>query len=94
MAELKPCPFCSGEAVVRFAHPDYMLKRLHNRYIFAGCVNCKITTPLFYANNKTRSPLINEFNTEQAKKQAIAAWNKRAETDSDGLEPVIRFFRD
>lgn len=35
MAELKPCPFCGGEAAVAFAHPWFMLKRLHNRYVFA-----------------------------------------------------------
>ena len=81
MAELKPCPFCGGEAKVAFAHPEFMLKRLKFRYVFAGCTKCNVTTPLFNAKNKTGSPLFNDYNTEQAKKKATEAWNRRAEDE-------------
>ena len=79
MAELKPCPFCGGEAVVKWAHPFFMLKKFHNRYVFAGCVKCNCATPMFNANNHTRSPIFNDVNTERAKDKAIEAWNRRAE---------------
>lgn len=79
MAELKPCPFCGGESSVAFAHPWFMLKRLHNRYVIAGCNRCGCTTQLYYANNHTRSPIFNDVNTQRAKEKAIEAWNRRAE---------------
>lgn len=83
MVKLKPCPFCGGAAAVCFAHPFFMLKRFHNRYVFAGCKKCEVTTPLFNAHNKTRSPLLNDYNTEQAKKKAIEAWNMRADNGKE-----------
>jgi Lar family restriction alleviation protein len=79
MAELKPCPFCGGESAVAFASPWFMLKRLHNRYVFAGCRKCGCTTQLYNANNHTRSPILNDVHTQQAKERAIEAWNRRAE---------------
>ena len=96
MTELKPCPFCGGEASVGFAHPDFMLKRLHNRYVFAGCKACGVVTPLFNANNKTRSPIFNNVHTEQAKQKAIEVWNNRVNIDieDDDYEPITHFFRD
>ena len=84
--ELKPCPFCGGEAVVAWAHPPFMLKRLHNRFIFAGCKKCHVSTPLFNARNKTGSPLINEAHTKDAKKKAIEAWNRRATDESSNVK--------
>lgn len=81
MDELKPCPFCGGEAKAAFAHPWYMLKRLHDRCVFAGCPKCGITTSLYLAHNRTRSPLINKAHEEEAKEKAIEAWNRRAKND-------------
>lgn len=80
MIELKPCPFCgSRNTSTGFAHPIYMIKRYRGKFVFAGCRDCGATTPLFYANNKTRSPLINEANEEIVLEKAAEAWNRRAE---------------
>lgn len=80
MAELKPCPFCGGEAKVALVRPNFMLKKLHNRYVAAGCPSCGAATRLFWANNKTKSPLINEAHENGAKKEAAEAWNRRDDT--------------
>lgn len=76
MAELKPCPFCGGEAQVQKAHPSFMLKRLHDLYFFAGCPKCGASTSMF-RTQKTRSPLMNEHYDEEARQRATDAWNKR-----------------
>lgn len=52
----------------------YALKKYHNRFVFAGCRKCGIVTAIYNAFNKTRSPLMNEANTQRA----IEAWNRRA----------------
>ena len=79
--ELKPCPFCGGTADVSFVSDKvpYVLKKYHNRFIFAGCRKCGIVTPVFNAFNKTRSPLMNEANIAKAKQKAIEVWNRRAD---------------
>jgi predicted nucleic-acid-binding Zn-ribbon protein len=81
--ELKPCPFCGGEAEVRFVSEKlpHVLKKYHNRYVFAGCRKCGIVTALYNAFNKTGSPLKNEANTIRAKQKAINDWNRRADNE-------------
>lgn len=37
MEELKPCPFCGGEAVRKCIFP--------NRYFFVECKNCHVSLP-------------------------------------------------
>lgn len=76
MEELKPCPFCGGEAKVEKVHPSFMLKKFHYLYFAAGCTKCYATTPLF-RTRKTGSPLMNEHCDEEAKEKAIIAWNRR-----------------
>ena len=77
MNELESCPFCGGKAKVGYAHPWFMLKRLHNRYIGVGCTKCGASTMLFEVK-KSGSPLMNKYYEEKAKQKAIDAWNKRA----------------
>ena len=81
MIELKPCPFCGekDDLHVEVAKPYFMLKRFKGRYVFAGCNKCGAITVLIYANNKTRSPLLNKANTKAAFIKAAEAWNRRAD---------------
>ena len=81
--ELKPCPFCGGKAEVRFVSKElpHILKKYHNRFVFAGCRKCGIVTAIYNAFNKTRSPLKNGANTQRAIKRAIEAWNRRADNE-------------
>lgn len=63
MNELKPCPFCGGEACIQ-------------RHEFIGyadtfgvvCLDCCCETRQFF----------------ETKKEAIEAWNRRAERSEDG----------
>lgn len=80
MTELKPCPFCGSENVATaFAQPPYMLAKIKNKYVFAGCKDCGAATSLFFANNRTRSPIFNKANEKKAFNKAIEAWNRRAD---------------
>lgn len=77
--ELKPCPFCGGEAVVILVRPFWMLKKYHNRFVAVGCKSCYNSTSLFNAYNKTGSQLLNEAHTKNAEQKAIEAWNRRVD---------------
>ena len=82
MTELKPCPFCGSNRVfVGFVRPYFMLKKYHDRYVAAGCLDCKASTVMFQARNKTRSPILNEYGEEEAIRKAVEAWNRRAEEE-------------
>ena len=78
--ELKPCPFCGGEAKAMFVSQNttHVYARYRGRYVFVGCPKCGITTRLYNAHNKTFSPLLNESNTNRAYQKAIDDWNRRA----------------
>ena len=45
MTELKPCPFCGGEALARPNLPTYGCDVMY----YAGCKKCKVRTPLRWA---------------------------------------------
>lgn len=79
MIELKPCPFCGGDAIFVLVTSPYILKRYRGKYVIAGCKGCKISTQMYFANNKRRSPILNEIGVENAKKKAAEDWNRRAE---------------
>lgn len=85
LKELKPCPFCGGEARVSFvtAKTLHVYARYRGRFVFAGCPRCGITTSLYNAHNKTGSQLINKSNTERAYNKAIDAWNTRTPKKED-----------
>lgn len=61
--ELKPCPFCGGEAI------------LDRHDIFCDC-GAKIDIPLYVTGNKKVS---NFPTYEEARQEMIEAWNRRAE---------------
>ena len=77
---LKECPFCGcTNTKFKLANPPFMLKKWRGRYIFAGCPECGVTTPLIYANNKTGSPLLNAHGEKLAKAKAAKIWNRRTD---------------
>lgn len=66
MSELKPCPFCGGEAKVMYAQTDDGTKT-----ISVVCQMCN--TGIFRARMRP-----DEWNAWYKPEQAIKAWNKRA----------------
>jgi Lar family restriction alleviation protein len=81
--ELKPCPFCGGEAraskrEIKFLGQNYIGQRKLRFGVQCICNRCKARGPLISAT------IITDNNcwvkTEKLKKDAIEAWNRRAET--------------
>ena len=66
MAELKPCPFCGGEAKIVTTTEVYGLDDIKRKYGYVRCgkdyLNCCVIQ-------------FNEFPLDEA----IEAWNRRAE---------------
>lgn len=77
MIELKPCPFCGGEA-------KYVVKCHSERGIARGwefgiyCTKCGVTTPKTYYKLEVQLSGDGQISIiEDERCQAIEAWNKR-----------------
>jgi len=70
MPDLKPCPFCGGEADISF------YAKAHNPEVIAGrfveCVNCDAAGPPFDIQGEMPD------RDEYTQTKAITAWNRRA----------------
>jgi Lar family restriction alleviation protein len=62
MAELKPCPFCGGEAK--------LLTENFGEYVWAKCEVCGVQTSRYYVRAVVDG--------KDGEKRAIEAWNRRA----------------
>ena len=74
--ELKPCPFCNGEAEIKKGKAYYI------DAVYAHCTKCGATMPkvpinhLFYTQGKEV-----RLTEEQAIMKTANQWNRRAEND-------------
>ena len=67
--ELKPCPFCGGEAVIKWVGPGWMYKKYRERSVVVGCKSCKVATAYYWAAT--------ERDKQKAEQAAIKNWNRR-----------------
>ena len=72
--ELKPCPFCGGEAAVMYAVTDDGTKT-----ISVVCQKCSIG--IFRARTSE-----NDWNAWEKPEKAIAAWNRREGGQDNGTD--------
>lgn len=79
MTELKPCPFCGGEA--KFFIKKYRERGLSRGYDFGiYCTKCDIITPKTnYELDLQLSDLGEIEFIKDERAEAIEAWNRRAE---------------
>ena len=87
-----PCPFCGGEGVWEsdtacYGHGDYA-RVVRVRCTECGCASADVDDRDYEAGRC--------ISFEEQKTRAIAKWNRRVNgnTYDDGLEPMIRFFKD
>lgn len=66
--ELKPCPFCGGEAEIAENEAPRLYRPARNRPYYVCCLSCD----LFFGYDVDYG---GEFDT---KEEAIKAWNNRA----------------
>lgn len=73
--ELKPCPFCGGEVVVKAVNKNYGLA------IRCQCSKCNARTEEYCPDTNKEDDTLE--NIEECKKRAIEAWNRRANDGKD-----------
>lgn len=81
MMELKPCPFCGGEAELKTQEVQY---GLCGAWVF--CVNCGaksnyMNTHEFNLHQGKISTPITDESKQKGIEKAIEAWNRRADND-------------
>lgn len=84
MAELKPCPFCGGEAIISQTASGMMEMASCQLSFSIQCIKCRATAPGadgYVAVNLARDGLLNIWHDDREK--AIKAWNRR-EGEQDG----------
>ena len=72
MSELKPCPFCGGEASMSQGVSIELEKYNKGQYEYASCVKCGAKTTKFFTYAYGNS----------ARAMAILAWNRRVDDDN------------
>lgn len=76
MTELKPCPFCGGEAEM---YPE--VDRIMGKFWYIRCKKCYSRVSGIYESGKELEPQEEHAAITRAWEKAIEAWNGRA---SDG----------
>lgn len=77
MAELKPCPFCGGEAEIAYGN-IYI-----SRVVSVRCTKCRAKTNFVWIDHPNMSYTggldeSTRYTEQQAENRAIEAWNRRA----------------
>lgn len=86
MSELKPCPFCGGEATIRREDDMWIVECRHHGWSSKDDVGCSYAGDISLyveisgkVNHWTHEIEYAEKDIDLAKKKAIEAWNRRAE---------------
>lgn len=72
MLELKKCPFCGGEAEIRFSGSEYYGERWKG-YIVAACTCCRASVRGSYY----QGPVIEDLEDTVGAEKVAKAWNNR-----------------
>lgn len=74
--ELKPCPFCGGEAKIKAASKEYI-----GFTIWCECKNCYAQAGGYCPDMKKEDTAIE--NIDSCRNKAVEAWNRRANDETD-----------
>lgn len=79
MAELKPCPFCGGEAELRHDSNELPFSEVQDVF-FVICKNCGCY-PFKFAGVNLFYTESGKKKAEELKQKAAEAWNRRADNE-------------